>query len=211
MFLAVEGIAGAGKSTVRDRLLAEAEAQGCRLGHVGQFSWLSLRATRTIVGLRAGRSAVTEDEAVHAGRLDLELHARHNLAPALARGSVIADRFTLSTACLLALLHQRPVSGYVRRLARVPAPRADLTVLLTTDPQVCQARLAQRPTSRRFDEDPTTTAQLAEMFDQAATAWTQETGLSVLRHPCVTATDLDLVVNACLDRLRASSPFPAHM
>lgn len=211
MFLAVEGIAGAGKSTVRDRLLAVPGAQGHRLGHVGQFSWLSLHATRTIVGLRAGRSADTEAEAADAVCLDLELHARHNLVPALAQGSLIADRFTLSTACLLALVHQRPVADYVRRLARVPAPRAELTVLLTTDPYVCQRRLVQRPTPRRFGEDPITAAQLAQMFGQAATAWTQETGLSVLRHPCATATDLDLVVKACLDRLHASSPFPAHM
>lgn len=210
MLLALEGIAGAGKSTVRDRVLAAATDEGHHLAHVGQFSWLSLEATRTIIALRAGRASTTTDRAVAAVRRDLELHARHNLTPSLARGSVIADRLTLSTACLLALVHRRPVAHYVRELARVHAPRSQLTVVLTTDPSLCQTRLTQRPTPRRFGEDPATTVQLARMFDQAATAWTQQTGMAVLRHPCATETDLDLVVNACLDRLRACAACPSR-
>ncbi|GAA1118447.1 hypothetical protein [Nocardiopsis metallicus] len=210
MLLALEGIAGAGKSTVRDRVLAAATAEGHLIAHVGQFSWLSLEATRTIIGLRAGRAATTNSRAAAAVRRDLELHARHNLIPTLSCGSVIADRLTLSTACLLALVHRRPVAHYVRELARAHAPRPQLTVVLTTDPSLCQTRLAQRPTPRRFGEDPTTTAQLAQMFDQAATAWTRETGLAVLRQPCATRTDLDLLVSACLDRLRACAECPSR-
>ncbi|MEU2135218.1 hypothetical protein [Streptomyces sp. NPDC018352] len=54
MLLALEGIAGASKSTLRDRLLADAHSAHIALGHIGQFSWLSLKATRTLIGLRAG-------------------------------------------------------------------------------------------------------------------------------------------------------------
>ncbi|MEU8708647.1 hypothetical protein [Streptomyces sp. NPDC048565] len=84
MLLALEGIAGAGKSTLRDRLLADAHAAHIALGHIGQFSWLSLPATHTLVGLRAGRPAATSDQALAAARTDLQLHAQHNLAPALS-------------------------------------------------------------------------------------------------------------------------------
>lgn len=206
MLLALEGIAGAGKSTVRDRLLEAAGGLGEPIGHVGQFSWLSLDATRTLVSLRAGYPARTVEEAERAARRDLELHARHNLAPALRLGSVIADRLTLSTACLLALLHGRPVADHVRHLAQVGAARADLTVLLTTPPELCHARLSERAAARRFGEDPDAAARLADLYDQAATAWSDTTGLAVLRHSCASKSELDLLVSACLDRLRPAEP-----
>ncbi|AJC54959.1 hypothetical protein [Streptomyces sp. 769] len=205
MLLALEGIAGAGKSTLRDQLLAATTAEDLGLGHIGQFSWLSLQATRTIIRLRAGRPAATADHAVAAARSDLELHARYNIAPALSLGPVVADRLTLSTACLLALVHGRPVTDYVRHLAKVSAARAELTVLLTTAPELCHARLSRRATARRFGEDPPTAARLADLYEQAATAWTEATGLLVLRHPCTTEPDLDLLTATCLDRLRKSA------
>ncbi|MCQ9179285.1 hypothetical protein KMT30_09625 [Streptomyces sp. IBSBF 2953] len=204
MLLALEGIAGAGKSTLRDRLLSSAAAEDIHLGHIGQFAWLSLEATRSLIGLRAGRPAETSEQAVSAARRDLELHARHNLAPALSMGPVVADRLTLSTACLLALLHEHPVADYVRRLAEVTPARAELTVLLTTPPELCHARLSSRAASRRFGEDPPTAARLADLYEQAATVWTEETGLPVLRHPCVAEPDLDLLTAACLDRMHAA-------
>ncbi|MFJ9239710.1 hypothetical protein ACIRJ3_32585 [Streptomyces anulatus] len=205
MLLALEGIAGAGKSTLRDRLLADAHAAQIALGHIGQFSWLSLPSTHTLIGLRAGRPAATSDQALAAARTDLELHARHNLTPALTAGPLVADRLTLSTACLLALLHHRPIQDYVGPLAEVRPARAQLTVLVTTDPDLCQARLQRRPTARRFAEHPETATRLAGLYDQAATAWTGITGLPVLRHPCTTETDLDLLAAACLDQLRAAA------
>ncbi|MFI9588568.1 hypothetical protein ACIHCQ_43925 [Streptomyces sp. NPDC052236] len=211
MLLALEGIAGAGKSTLRDRLLAAAAAEDIRLGHIGQFSWLSLGATRTIVGLRAGRPADSGETAVAAVHRDLELHARHNLAAALSMGAVVADRLTLSTACLLALLHDRPVTDYVHRLSEVTAARAELTVLLTTPPGLCHTRLSRRATSRRFGEDPPTANRLADLYEQAAIAWTEATGLPVLRHPCTAATDLDLLAAACLDQLRQATPHAARI
>lgn len=209
MLLALEGIAGAGKSTLRDRLLCTAAGEGIHLGHVGQFSWLSLEATRTIISLRAGRRAASVARAVASVRRDLELHARHNLAPALSLGPIVADRLTLSTACLLALLHNRPVAHYVQQLAEVAAARAELTVLLTTEPKLCHARLSKRPTTRRFGERRQAADRLSDLYEQAATAWTEATGLPVLRHPCATEPDLDLLASACLDRLRKTIPYPA--
>jgi dTMP kinase len=118
---------------------------------------------------------------------------------------VIADRLTLSTACLLALLHHQPVDHYVRHLADVTAARPQLTVLLTTPPPLCHTRLARRATPRRFAEDPATASHLAGLYQQAATSWTEATGLPVLRHPCTTDHDLDTLVSACLDRLRETA------
>jgi thymidylate kinase len=206
VLLALEGIAGAGKSTLRDRLLADAHAEGMSLSHTGQFSWLSQPATRTIVRLRAGQATDADpDEATEAACWDLTLHARFNLAPALVLSPVLADRFTLSTACMLALLHKQPVSGYIERLAEKSSARPQLTVLLTTPPAACQTRIARRATARRFTEHPATAARLADLYQQAATAWTRTTGLPVLRHPCTTRDDLDALAATCLDHLREAT------
>lgn len=202
MLLAIEGIAGAGKSTVRDRVLAAAADENIAVAHIGQFSWLSLDATRTIIELRAGRPAPDLRDATRAVRLDLELHARHNLIPALSRGSVIADRLILSTACLLALLYQEAVDDFVQQLADATPACPQLTVLLTTPPSVCESRLGHRTTARRFGEDPATATQLADLYQRAATIWTQTTRLPVLRYPCTIEHDVDRVATDCLDYLR---------
>ncbi|MEU7028953.1 hypothetical protein AB0A60_19960 [Streptomyces sp. NPDC046275] len=207
MLLAIEGISGAGKSTLRDRLLAAARAEGLPLGHIGQFSWLSLPATRTIVRLRSGLRAADSTEAISAARLDLDLHGRHNLAPALARGHVVADRLTLSTACQLALVHDLPVADCVQQLVHAPAARAELTVLLTTPAGLCLERLSRRATQRRFSEDPDTAARLTDLYEQATAAWTEATGRPVLRHPCSTSADLDTLTAMCLSALR-QAPAP---
>lgn len=204
MLLALEGIAGAGKSTLRDRLLASAHTEDIPLSHIGQFSWLSHRATRTLIRLRAGHAGDLEED-VEAARRDLALHSRFNIAPALVQGPVLADRLTLSTACLLALLHQQPVEEYVERLAEPGQARPQLTVLLTTNPDICHARIIRRVTDRRFTEHPETAARLAELYNEAADAWTRTTGLPVLNHPCTTHADLDALTDACMERLRATS------
>lgn len=202
MLLAVEGIAGSGKSTLRDRLLVTAAQEGIPLGHIGQFSWLSLESTRIIIALRAGRTPVSEETALAAAHHDLTLHARHNLTPARACGHVIADRLTLSTACLLALLYHSQVERYLELLFTVDTARPELTVLLNTPAELCMERLRMRATARRFGEDPDTAARLAEVYEQAADAWEQLTGQPVLRRPAMTPCDTERSADEAIARLR---------
>ncbi|MFE2728833.1 dTMP kinase [Kitasatospora sp. NPDC059327] len=206
MLLALEGVAGAGKSTLRDRLLADAAAGNIPVSHVGQFSWLCAPAARTLIALRAGRPGPGPDDAAEAAWRDLTLHARFVIEPARRAGPVIADRLSLSTAVLLALVHRRPVAEYVHRLAERSGARPDLTILLTTPPEICHARIGARPTARRFTEDPATAARLADLYDEGARAWTAATALPVLRHPSTTESDLDALATTCLDRLREHAP-----
>ncbi|WP_371588568.1 hypothetical protein [Streptomyces virginiae] len=203
MLLALEGIAGAGKSTLRDRLLATAHAEGIPLSHIGQFAWLSHHATRTLIRLRAGRGG-NEQEAIEAAAQDLALHSRFNIDPALAEGPVLADRLTLSTACLLALLHRQPVDAYVERLAEQTQARPQLTVLLTTEPDICHDRITRRTTARRFTEQPEAATRLTDLYNEAADAWTKATGLPVLKYPCTTHADLEALVYACMEDLRSA-------
>lgn len=201
MLVAVEGIAGSGKSTMRDLLLAVAARKGIPLGHVGQFSWLSLEATRIIIALRAGRTLVSEDAALAAVHRDLTLHARHNLTPARTAGHVIADRLTLSSACLLALLYHGRIERYLEPLATVDAALPEVTVLLATPTALCLDRLRTRRSQRRFGEHPDTAARLAKLYEGAGGAWQQLTGQRVLQRPAITSDDTDRLVEETLAHL----------
>lgn len=195
MLVAIEGIAGAGKSTVRDRLLTESAASGSRAVDLGQFSWLDPSSTRTLIELRNGqRPSGSLDAALH----DLRLHVAFNLAPARDAGPVLADRWVISTACLLAAINRRPVSYYLGRLAADEAAHPDITVLLNTPVHVCLARLWKRESPRRFIEEPGIANRLAQLYDDAAETWIRLTGKKLIRHSCRTSADLDTITRRCL-------------
>ncbi len=198
MLIALEGLAGAGKSTVRDRLLSEARSSEIPAVDLGQFSWLDPAATRTLVALRSGRR---RPGALACARRDLALHLDFNLRPARLIGQVIADRWLISTACLLALVNRRSVGYYVKQLAADEDVHPDITVLLTTPPHVCLARLWKRESPRRFGEEPGHATRLALLYEDAAEAWTRVTGKTVLRHVCRTSDDLDRITSQCLTLL----------
>ncbi|MFD3538256.1 hypothetical protein ACFWUQ_01990 [Streptomyces sp. NPDC058662] len=85
--------------------------------------------------------------------------------------------------------------------------RPQLTVLLTTEPDICHTRITRRATERRFTEHPEAAARLADLYNEAAEALTKATGLPVLKHPCTTHADLEALVDACMEDLRsAGSP-----
>lgn len=205
MLLAIEGIAGSGKSTVRDQLLAAASAEHIPVGHIGQFSWLSLASARIIIALRAGRTPVSEDVALAAMHHDLRLHACHNLAAARHAGHVIADRLTISSACLLALLYHGAIERYMEPLAAVATARPEVTFLLTTPLGVCTERLQGRQTAARFGEAPEAAARMAELYQRGADAWARLTGQVVLRRPSTNPHDIDLLVADGLRELRRTA------
>jgi thymidylate kinase len=134
---------------------------------------------------------------------DLTLHAAHNLMPARVCGHVVADRLTLSTACLLTLLYHGRVTRYLELLVTVDAARPELTVLLNTPTEFCMDRVRTRATARRFGDDPDTAVRLAEVYEQAADAWEQLTGQRVLRRAAMIPQDTDRAADEAIARLRA--------
>ncbi|MCP2337541.1 hypothetical protein [Actinomadura rupiterrae] len=167
MFIVLDGPAGSGKSALRDQLLHAAAERGIRGVHLGQFSWLSLTATRTIVALRAGQVTSSLASAVSAVRDDLALHVRHNLCRTAPL--IVADRWTPSTACLLALLYEQPVGPLLGELA-LPEALPDMTILLTTPADLCRDRIRKRPASRRFLDADANLGPLTRLYADAAAA-----------------------------------------
>lgn len=186
MYIAIEGPAAAGKSTLRDQLLARARDDGTPITHIGQFSWLSLQATRTLVALRAGQPGIPETTAIGAIIADLTLHTRYTITPALRHGHVVADRLVLSSACLLALLYGKPVDRYLDRLARTVDVLPDLTIEITTPPEINRDRLQQRATANRFADNPDNAVQLSTLYSHAGQRWAQITRLPIWRRALAT-------------------------
>jgi len=203
MKIAIEGIAGAGKSTLRDRILALADQHELRVRHVGQFSWLSPSATRVLVNLRTGRAPVPRPLAIDAARDDLLLHAEHNLRTLHPSEHVLADRLMLSTACMIELAHAGTAHTCLTELAAVKNARPDLTVLVTTPVDLCARRLATRSTSRPLD-DPSTAARLRDLYEHCADTWCQLTRTPVRRYTLATNEDSEHAAHELIAELKGN-------
>lgn len=203
MKIAIEGIAGAGKSTLRDRILTLAHQHELQVRHVGQFSWLSPAATRTLVNMRTGRAPVLGPDAIDAARDDLLLHAEHNLKTAHPNEHVLADRLVLSTACMIELAHTGTAHACLTELASVENARPDLTVLVTTPADLCTRRLATRSTSRPLD-DPSTAAQLRDLYEHCADTWSQLTRTPVRRYTLATNEDSEHAAHELIAELKGN-------
>ena len=92
LFISLEGIDGAGKSSHIERLGAALEAQGQVLTRTREPGGTVLAEQLRTLVLNAPMDALTEALLVFAARRD---HLMHVIQPALARGeTVLCDRFT---------------------------------------------------------------------------------------------------------------------
>ncbi|MEW5721690.1 MAG: dTMP kinase [Thermodesulfobacteriota bacterium] len=127
LFLALEGIDGAGKTTQALRLKSRLEEAGLPVVYVKEptgGAWG--RKIREIA--EKGRAGVSPARELEYFLRDREEDVRENIAPALARGGVVvADRYFYSTIAYQSVLGLDPAE--IRRLnAAFPVP--DLVILL---------------------------------------------------------------------------------
>lgn len=138
--LVLEGIDGAGKSTLGRQLAAHAHARGLT-------AVVSREPTDGPHGTALRRSAKTGRLSL-ADELDLFLkdraeHVATLIRPALARGEiVILDRYYLSTAAYQGARGADPAEIIARNEAFAPAP--DLVLLLDIDPLAGTGRILRR-------------------------------------------------------------------
>ncbi|HZZ80070.1 MAG TPA: dTMP kinase [Gemmataceae bacterium] len=140
IFIAFEGIDGAGKTTQVDRLADV-------LGQAGISFVRSKEPTSGPWGQKIRRSAedgrLTFDEELTAFIEDRKEHLRDVIQPALERGDVvILDRYFYST-----IAYQGSRSGDFERVARIMfanAPDPDAVILLDVDPAVGISRIRKR-------------------------------------------------------------------
>ncbi|MDR2853655.1 MAG: dTMP kinase [Burkholderiaceae bacterium] len=171
LFLTLEGIDGAGKSSHIEALEALFRAQGRAVVRTREPGGTPLAETLRHLVLEQTMDALTESLLIFAARRE---HIQQVIAPALARGAVvICDRFTDATFAYqgagrgfdTAVLRQLERWVQARSEADVNGPRAgeaeesallqpDLTLWFDLAPEAAAARLAGTRVPDRFEAQP---------------------------------------------------------
>jgi len=158
LFLTLEGIDGAGKSSHIDALEALLRAQGRTVVRTREPGGTPLAETLRGLILNEPMDALTESLLVFAARRE---HVTRAIAPALARGeTVICDRFTDATFAyqgggrgfdtgVLSVLE-----NWVQARDDGQLLQPDLTLWFDLAPEIAAARLAGTRAPDRFESQP---------------------------------------------------------
>ena len=161
LFLTLEGIDGAGKSSHLDALEALFRAQGREVTRTREPGGTPLAETLRSLILEQPMDALTESLLVFAARRD---HIVQVIEPALARGDVVlCDRFTDATFAyqgggrgfdveVLSTLERWVQGG--QRSGSSDLLQPDLTLWFDLEPEVAAARLADARLPDRFEAQP---------------------------------------------------------
>jgi dTMP kinase len=173
LFLTLEGIDGAGKSSHIDALEALFEAQGRRVTRTREPGGTPIAETLRTMILEQAMDPLTESLLVFAARRD---HVVRVVEPALARGDVVlCDRFTDATfayqgagrgfdTAVLSVLEQW-VQGGGRGAGALLQP--DVTLWFDLAPEVAAERLAGARLPDKFESQP------VEFFRRVAAGYAQ--------------------------------------
>ena len=163
LFLSLEGIDGAGKSSHIAALADAFRAQGRTVTQTREPGGTPVAERLRELVLHEDMDALTEALLVFAGRRD---HLRRVIEPALARGDVVlCDRFTDATFAyqgggrgfdtgVLALLEQWVQGGERQPAGQLRQP--DMTLWFELAPEVAAQRLAAARAPDRFEAEPAT-------------------------------------------------------
>ncbi|MCA3504625.1 MAG: hypothetical protein IOD05_15530, partial [Rhodobacter sp.] len=151
--IAIEGIDGAGKTTIRYALYEALWADRQPSFIVGQRGWLDPVDTRTIVDFREQR-ADHDPEIVRAARFrDKVSLITRSVAPALRTHHVIADRYVISDAVYEEALLGVPAEVTLDRHRSGGTRSPDLTIFLDPDPMVALGRVGRRTRDLQVHEN----------------------------------------------------------
>ena len=161
LFLTLEGIDGAGKSSHLDALEAMFRAQGREVTRTREPGGTPLAETLRSLILEQPMDALTESLLVFAARRD---HIVQVIEPALARGDVVlCDRFTDATfayqgggrgfdAAVLSILECWAQGGRALQADSILSP--DITLWFDLAPEIAAERLAGARVPDKFEAQP---------------------------------------------------------
>jgi len=197
LFVTLEGVDGAGKSTQARRIAAHLEAAGRRVvltREPGGSEGAEAIRTLLVTGAPGRWSAETELLLFTAARRD---HLERTIAPALAAGAVvICDRYVDSTRAYQGL-GAADLAEAVETLHRLMIGReADLTLLFDLDPALAAARLAGRDAAGAAPDRPATLPE--DRFERRGLAF-QQALRARFRELAAAAPDRFRVLDAAAD------------
>ncbi|GGK16276.1 hypothetical protein GCM10010124_06080 [Pilimelia terevasa] len=164
--LALEGVDGAGKSTLGRLIATHVRAQGIPLSRIGQHSWLSPDATRVIVDLREGRACEYSVETiVDAYVRDKQLLSR-SIGNLLETRNVLSDRYIVSDAVYMDALYGIPYRDTLDRHRAAGTRFPGLLIYLDVPASVASARVLKRGKSMRHYENTYTLAAVQRVYQR---------------------------------------------
>ncbi|QMW01465.1 dTMP kinase [Spirosoma foliorum] len=143
-FIAIEGIDGAGKTSVRNILIKLFENINITPFIVGQHSWLNVDISRQIINIRENRYGCTPEDILLSYALDKNLHSTYNIKNACRQTVVIADRYIYSDAVYHQVLYQIPVSTTMSLHKTLCTIEPDIILFIEVDPSIAYSRLLKR-------------------------------------------------------------------
>jgi dTMP kinase len=167
VLIALEGVDGAGKSTL-------AAALAATLARFGRPVLLTQEPTYGATGRRVRKylagteRRLTANQELAMFQADRREHVEHSLRPALDRGwVVITDRYYYSSAAYQGAMGLDP--QVIITQSEIFAPRPDLAVILTLPlPMALKRRLEARGGRIQVSEDPVYLEKVAAMYDTFA-------------------------------------------
>lgn len=151
--IAIEGIDGAGKTTIRYALYEALRAAGEGSFIIGQRGWLDADDTKVIVDFREQRRRHAPQEVCAARFRDKHALAQTSVAPALRTHHVVADRYLVSDGVYEEALLGVPAEAALNRHREAGTPEPDLTVFLDLDPRAAVERIGDRKRNRQVHEN----------------------------------------------------------
>lgn len=151
-FMAIEGINGAGKSTIRD--VFERHHLGCgeEVFLLGQYGWLVPAAAATIIAFRERRGGYTNDQLIAAHLADRAITYHDIIAPHLRHGPLIGDRSLISDGPYLEALEGIPAEQVVETYAEANLVFPDVTIFVPAEPRQALKRIDNRGGGRKVYE-----------------------------------------------------------
>ncbi len=198
-FVTLEGIEGAGKTTVAAALIAMLEQRGCTVQATREPGGTPLAEQLRGVLLSRGSemiSPVAETLLMFAAR---SIHLENRIRPALARGEwIICDRYTDATRAYQGA--GRAVdTEWIEQLARAvhAGVEPDLTLLLDLPVMVGLERVRQRRVARGENVVDRFESETIDFFERVRAAYLQLAAASPQRFVVIDATQpLEVVLEA---------------
>ncbi|MFF0087082.1 hypothetical protein ACFYR1_46620 [Streptomyces canus] len=153
LFVALEGINGAGKSYLRDVLQDHFESRGEPVFLLGQYGWLVPSATATILAFRERRGGYDEAELLAAHVADRRVTQAEVIGPNLVVGPLIGDRSLISDGPYLEALEGIPAEKVLELYAESGLVFPQLTVFVAVEPAKALDRIDGRGGGRKVYEN----------------------------------------------------------
>lgn len=143
--IAIEGIDGAGKTTIAEELVKF-------LKENGYDALLLKEPSESIYGqkIRSSAERLTPEEELRLFLLDRELHVKEKILPALSEGKIVVmDRYYYSN---IAYQSARGIEAEkIREMNEKFAPQPDLVIILDLPPETAMRRIEPRGKPTAFE------------------------------------------------------------